>query len=337
MSLRPGAKHLSHFFQQLSTLYEAGVSITATMTTLSRTATHPALARAARLIFSRLEEGVKLSTAFESHPKCFTRMVIGIIEIGEESGTLDRASKELSRYFTWQYQMKKLIIAGFTYPMIQLALALAIVGFLLYVMPMISGPENNPFPENAARNYVIVIFAAIAGIILLWKLGKFFAPGRRAFHAFLARGPLISRFYRKIAVGRFSLLLHLMTSAGVGIVKAVRRAGASTGNLVFESAAEKVANELLKGKPLAPALAETGLFDHEYIAILQVGETTGKLDETTGRLAVQYRGEAENAIKGLITLLSFAIWAIVSGFIVFMIFLIAKRFYIDQINQIPSL
>jgi len=334
MFSRPGAKHLSHFFHQLGTMYEAGVSVSDAINTMAGTSTHLALCRACRSMRAQLEQGLKLSTVFAMHPKCFSNLAVKLVEVGEESGTLDRIARELSRYYGWQSGLKNRVIAGLIFPGIQMTLALTVIGVFLYLMPRITGPDFSPFSENAAEKYATAIFVTIGALLVLWKSGKFFLPGRKAFHILLARGPFISRLYRKIALGRFSLVLHLMTSAGVNIVEAVKRAGAGTGNLAYEDACRRVASELLLGNQLSSALEKTNLFGPEYVAIIKVGETSGKLDETAYRLAIQYRDEAENAIKMLVTIMSFLIWALVAGFIVVMIMLIFKNFYSGQINKL---
>lgn len=333
MFFKPRAKHLSHFFHQLGTMYVAGVSVADAINTMAGTSTHLALCRACRSMRASLEQGLKLSTVFAMHPKCFSKLAVSLIEVGEESGTLDRIAAELSRYFAWQNQLKNRVIAGLIFPAIQMTLALTVIGVFLYLMPRIAGPDFSPFGEETAGNYLTGILVTIGGLIILWKAGRYFLPGRRLFHAYLARGPFISRLYRKIALGRFSLVFHLMTSAGVNVLDAVKRAGAGTGNLAYENACRKVASELVMGNSLTQALEKTNLFPREYVAIIKVGETSGKLDETAYRLAIQYRDEAENAIKMLVTIFSFLIWALVAGFIVVMILLIFTRFYSGQINQ----
>ena len=80
-----------------------------------------------------------------------------------------------------------------------------------------------------------------------------------------------------------------------------------------------------------------GVFPDEYVAIIQTAETSGRLDDASMRLADRYREEAEHAIKVLITIGSFLIWACVAAFVIAMIFWIFARFYVGAIKSVGAM
>ena len=330
MFSRPKAKHLANFFHQLNTLYDAGLPITNTINTLARTVT-PRLAAPLRDVSQRLQRGQRLAESLAAHPTCFPPLAVNLVEVGEEAGKLDQVAEELSRYYAWTHALKKRIIAGLIYPAIQVALAIVVIAVFLHLMPRIA-PEASPFGPDAAGVFLLVVVAVIAGIVILSKLGGRYMPGRYAFHAFLANAPLIGKLYRKIVLGRFAFVLHLMTASGVDIVKGVQYAGEATGNLVYERASKRVAQKLLAGSGLCDALVATGLFGLEFTSIIEVGEESGRLDDVTLKLAQRYREEAEHAIGVLITIGSFAVWLVVAGFLVAIIILGFMRFYLGAID-----
>jgi len=317
-------------------MYESGVDISVAIDTMSRTAPHPALRHALGNVSVRIRRGEKLSEAMRTHPRVFPALATGMVEVGEESGKLDRTTRELARYYKWTDSLKKATIAGLIYPAVMLTAALFVITGFLYLMPRLS-PEAAPFGESAAGIFAFTVVCIAVGLFVAAKLGRHCLPGRYAFHAFLAKAPFIARLYRKIALGRFSFVLHLTVASGLDIMDCVRRSGAATNNLVYGKACDGIARKLLKGDTLAEAMAASRVFPPEYVAVIQTGEHTGKLDEVALKLAERYREESELAIKILITVGSFLIWAAVAAFLIAMIMWMFFRFYLGHINEAMSM
>ena len=64
------------------------------------------------------------------------------------------------------------------------------------------------------------------------------------------------------------------------------------------------------------ALLSVGIFPDDFLDTLQVGEQSGRLDESLQRLAALYQERAHAAIATLTKLAGFAVWAVVAVMII---------------------
>ena len=78
----------------------------------------------------------------------------------------------------------------------------------------------------------------------------------------------------------------------------------------------QVSTSLQQGDELFVALLSTGIFPDDFLDTLQVGEQSGRLDESMLRLADYYEDCARGALATLTKLSGFAIWAIVAAMII---------------------
>lgn len=85
----------------------------------------------------------------------------------------------------------------------------------------------------------------------------------------------------------FSRQLHTMLRAGVPIQRALTSLRESSVNAGFASVLGDIIDSLGQGRELSVALARhPKIFDSFYLAMVRVGEMTGRLDEVLDRLAV---------------------------------------------------
>jgi len=86
---------------------------------------------------------------------------------------------------------------------------------------------------------------------------------------------------------------------------------------------------------LREALASTAHYPRDFLDTIEVGEESGRLVESLGRLAEQYEDEARAALEILTRALGFLVWILVGGLIVMMIFRLFS-FYVGQINALTG-
>jgi len=118
---------MSRFASIFSILQASGVSARDAIGILAGTIGNSAIAREFAQINERLEEGRGISEPLKSS-RYFTPIVINMIAIGEESGSLDEMLKEISDHYDveMEYAMKKL--SDSIGPLLTVGLA-AVVGF----------------------------------------------------------------------------------------------------------------------------------------------------------------------------------------------------------------
>src|SRR5690606_17256554 len=107
----------------------------------------------------------------------------------------------------------------------------------------------------------------------------------------------------------------------------------SARNVQYSNSSDAVWASIRRGSDLTDALAATGSYPREFLDTIEVGEQSGRLSESLGKLAEQYEQEARAALVILTRILGFAVWLAVALMIIFMIFRIAS-FYIGTINSL---
>jgi type II secretory pathway component PulF len=114
--------------------------------------------------------------------------------------------------------------------------------------------------------------------------------------------------------------------------RALRLALAHSGNVKFADAAEPMMAVISRGRPIHEAMSEARVFPAAYVDAVAVGEESGRLVETLAILSRQQQEEARGALAVLVRLAGFAVWLLVAGLIITMIFRLAG-FYAGTIQD----
>ena len=127
---------ISRFASIFAILQETGVPVLESMSILGGTIGNEAMAREIRGVQTLLEEGQGIAKPLNAS-KYFTPMLLNMVSIGEETGTLDEMLREVSKHYDSEveYEMKRMSEA--IGPILIVGLA-AVVGFfaLAIYMPM---------------------------------------------------------------------------------------------------------------------------------------------------------------------------------------------------------
>ncbi len=112
-------------------------------------------------------------------------------------------------------------------------------------------------------------------------------------------GPLgRSRTVSPVELQLFSRQLHTLLRAGVPIIRAIGSLRESCVNAHFSQVLADIADSLGQGRELSASLARHGkIFDGFYLAMIRVGEATGRLDEVFDRLAVHLDADRRSREK----------------------------------------
>ena len=137
------------------------------------------------------------------------------------------------------------------------------------------------------------------------------------------RIPTLGKCLETMSLARMAWTLSATVDAGMDARQSVRVGLRSTQNVLFTEQARFVDRQIASGHELHEAFRAAHVFPQEFIDALEVGEQTGKLDESMQRLSEQYHQQAEVASKALTTVASFAVWGIVALTIIVLIFRVA--------------
>jgi type IV pilus assembly protein PilC len=276
-------------------------------------------------IASSLSQGGSLAEAIEQDSQFFPPLFNQIVQIGEAAGKLPTVFRRLAQHYENRIRMRRLFLAGITWPAIQFVAAILIVGFLIWILGAIAetkGPAAYDIlglgllGHKGLFIYTLFwfgVFTCGAILFFLIRNGLFY-------HASLERSlfriPYIGHCIKTICLARFCWSLGLLLESGMDVRHVLPYAFRATGSSYFNEYRGQVSSSLQQGDELFVALLSTGIFPHDFLDTLQVGEQSGRIEESMLRLAEYYEDQARAAIATLTKLAGFVTWLIVAAMII---------------------
>lgn len=124
------------FCRQMYSLNKAGVPIIRAIGGLAESNRNLYLREVLQAVRSDLEGGMSMAVALNAHPKVFGTLFVSMISVGENTGQLDAAFKQLSSYLELERETRKRIKQATRYPIFVFsAMAVALVVINLFVIP----------------------------------------------------------------------------------------------------------------------------------------------------------------------------------------------------------
>ncbi|MCX8126904.1 MAG: type II secretion system F family protein, partial [Dehalococcoidia bacterium] len=239
--------------------------------------------------------------------------------------------KEVVSYMDKQQASKRKVTKALTYPAIVLGMAVAVA----FLMTMVVLPQMTlmfsslnmelPLPTRILLGLTAFISShqteilASIGALVVAGVGMTLRPsGRAALQKGMLMAPLFGRVVLMTELARFSRTTSMLLHAGVSMTDVMEMAAKSAGNVVVSSAIRKVGSELMRGRPLAGAMAMQKVFTPALVQMVAVGEETGRLENTLATIAQAYETEADERTATLISFIEPAMTifiALVVGFI----------------------
>jgi len=302
-----------NFTRQLSTMINAGLTITESLSILELQAS-PALSRLISDVLHQVESGVTLADALEKHSSVFDQIYIALIRSGETAGVLDKVLSRLADNLEKQTEFRRKIKGAMVYPIIVVGGMLAVIAvMIIFVIPKLTTiyeefqaelPTSTKIligVSKFASHYWWLAAAILAGLFFLGRVLSKNPLFRRRFDEFLFKVPIIGKLRKSMILTEFTRTLGLLVGSGILIVEAIEVTTKSLNSPNYEDKMKEVSKEVEKGLPLATALAKTEIFPPLLPQMVAVGEETGKLDEVLGKVSAYFEQEADTAVKGLTT------------------------------------
>ncbi len=304
------------FSRQLATLINAKVPIVQSLKILELQVTSSKLRRIIGEVATKVEAGDSLSAAITNYPQVFSGLYINLVHAGEMSGTLDESLLYLATQVEKDYDLRSKVIGAMVYPLFILS-AMVVVGFLMFIYvlpPMVSILEESevalPFTTKiliATTNFVqnlwyVVLIAIVGGFIGFRYYIQTFG-GRYFWDWVKITVPIFGKLIRNIYMARFARNLSTLIAGGIPIVKCLDSVADIVGNSVYRDIIFDASHQVQNGKSIALALVDRDEFPPIVSQMVQIGESTGKLQEILEKLAGFYEKEVEASLKVLTTLI----------------------------------
>ncbi len=314
---RVGDRDIALFCRQLGAMVNAGVGIIDALEIVAGQMPNKKLSTAVAEVAKDVSEGMSLSESLGKRRDVFPELVINLVAVGEETGELDRALLRASDYYEKLAMIKSKIKSASFYPVFVLVIATVIVtGILYFLVPTFAEIYEGfgaslPLPtqvlinlSNALRENILYIIGFVVLFIFIFRL--FYTKSynfRKSIHRVMLKLPKFGDLIVKSAMAKFGRTMATLFASGVSIEKALEVAGKVTGNLIIQEAVTNVQKEVTEGQAMWSSMEKTERFPKLIVAMVKVGEETGRLDEMLDTIARFYEDEVDRTVEGLITLI----------------------------------
>jgi len=303
------------FNQELATLLKAGMPLVQSLDILRQRVANPTFKAVLDGIYEKVKAGTSLSDAFLEHGSMFPAVYSASLLAGERSGNLDAVLRRYVAYEKVIGAVRKRTIAALIYPAILVTMMVVLIGIIvLRVVPAFSEFYSNfgkqlplstrivvAVSDAAVNNIVFLVAGVVAGTIAIW--GWLRQPGQRArVDRLLLELPWAGNTVRKFATAQLARTLATLLGGGIPLVNALEIAVRSMNNRYLARELDEVRHRVQEGDSFAHSLLEKGVVPDVAVKMVEVGESTGALQEMLNSLADFYDEEIETEVSRFITL-----------------------------------
>ena len=321
------------FNQELATLLKAGMPLVQSLDILRARLANPVFKAVLDDVHEKVRAGTSLSDAFQEHGDLFPSVYTASLMAGERAGNLDAVLRRFVAYSKVVDTVRKKTISALVYPAILIGLAIVLVGIIVVKVVPTFAEFYNSFDADlpistriivavsdfVIGNMLLLLFAAAAAAIAFYTWLK--QPGQAArFDRLLLRIPIIGTAMHKFATSQLARTLATLLGGGIPLVNALEIASRSTGNRHIGAEMSIVALRVREGQGFAATLLERQVVPDVAIKMIEVGESTGALQEMLNSLADFYDEEIETEVGRFVTVIEPAL-LIIMGIVISVIVL----------------
>jgi MSHA biogenesis protein MshG len=300
------------FARQMFSLAKAGVPIIRAIGGLAESHRNAWFREVLQTVRRDLESGLSMAVAMNAHPKVFNRLFVSMISVGENTGQLDQAFKQLSGYLELERETRKRIKQATRYPLfVIVAMAVALTIINLFVIPSFAKVFQQfhaqlPLPTRLLigtsqffQDWWWALLVALVGAVFGFLRWIETDAGALAWDRVKLRLPVVGKTFERIALARFTRTFAMMYRAGVPLLQTLSINSASVGNRWIGQAILAMRDGIERGESLTRTASASGLFTPLVLQMMAVGEETGALDDLFVEVADFYEQEVDYDLKQL--------------------------------------
>lgn len=300
------------FSRQMYSLMKAGIPIIRAIEGLAQSTASKRLQLLLPELVEQLESGRNLSQALALHPDVFSRLMVSIVHVGENTGRLDEAFLQLTYYFEQEMETRKQIKQATRYPIfVLLTLVVAMFILNLAVIPQFAAMfarfnAELPWSTKAllassaffVRFWPLMLIMAVGGALALRAYVKT-DKGRLTWGRWKLAVPLVGDLIYRATLGRFARSFGMMLKAGVPMTSALTLVADAVDNEHLGTKIREMRRSIERGESLLKVSQQSGMFTPLVLQMLAVGEETGAMDEMLAEVAGFYEREVAFDLKSL--------------------------------------
>lgn len=306
---------LASFCGQLALILKSGISSLEGLTIMLEDTASPEEKEILEAILEKMQETGNLYQSLDS-VKLYPSYMLHMVEIGEETGTLDEVMQALQNHYEREETISKSIRNSITYPMIMTGMmAVVVVVLLVKVMPIFNqvfiqlGTEMTGFSRmlmnvgNTINHYSLAFVILLVIIAVLILYGTRTDSGRSMFRKIAYKLKFTRAVYEEIAVCRFASGMALTLSSGLNPDRSMELVNSLNDDPVFQKKIDACKGQINEGNDLSQALFTSGMFTGVYARMVSIGSKTGTMDQVMEQVASLYQEDIDNRMNNILAVL----------------------------------
>jgi type IV pilus assembly protein PilC len=304
------------FIKHLSLMIKSGMPINEAITIL--VSEHKGLfKRILQHILASIEGGNNLTDSLAKYPRIFDKFFISMVQIGEESGSLEQSLVNLALHLRKTHELRSKIQSALLYPTIVVSamfgLGITLAIFVLPKLTTLFASLGSDLPLTtkmllATSNflthywYVSMLSAIIFVVVIL--ITRQVMPTKLFFHWAALHVPLIHRFGLVLNLSSMCRAMSLLLQSGVTVDKALEIVQGNLSNIFYRRDVSYFLQQIKKGESLGESMKHSPKrFPGLVSKMIKVGEQSGNLAETFAYLADYYEEDLDSLSRNLSSIL----------------------------------
>lgn len=335
----PSVQDLAFLSRQMYSLTRSGVPIVRSIRVVAESSKNEFLKLALNDVIVSVEEGLSLAMAMRRHPKIFPNLMIALINVGENTGSLDSVFKQLADHFERELATRMRIKSATRYPMLVIiVIFIAMVIINIVVIPAFAAffkqfGAQLPLPtriliaiSNFTVNYWYIVLLTLALIIGTWVYYIHSPKGEYNWDKWKLKIPIFGNIIFRTLLGRFSRTFALCVRTGVPLLDSIGLIAKAIDNKYMGDKIMTMRNDIEHGASLTNSALNSKMFSPLVIQMLSIGEETGEVDRLLDEMATYYEEEVDYDVKRLGDLIE----PIILGILGVMVLILALGVYLPM-------
>lgn len=322
---------ISEFFEQLSFLVNNGVELVDALKSIKSLSKISALRYVIDDIIKTLEHGSSFYTALKSHPKFFSPFIVSIIAAGERTGSLGSSLENIQAHLKKTSLIQQEIAQAAQGPLITLCIATVLVAIIIaFIVPQFNTLYQSLGKElpKATKTlitihsfftsfYVLLLPVIGAMIIALVHVMQKNTKIKEFVHKSFMYIPVINTLIIKKNTVLCIQTFRLFVSSGLPITHALEHLIATSKNIRLKNDLSASLTLITQGFSLHNALRQihSPFFESELLALIRVGEQSGKLEQALNSAEDHFRSNLSAQLKQITMLVGPIMMILIGMFI----------------------
>jgi MSHA biogenesis protein MshG len=341
-------KDIIIFSRQLATLYQSGVPISKSLTSLIEFTRNKKLKIILQEVKDDIESGQTLAKSLGNHPKIFSEIYVNMVEVGESTGLLYDVLVRIALLMEKEMTIKSKVKSATFYPKLVISaiiIATAIlIGFVIPKFAMLYSSFNVPLPletrilvaiSNFFVNYWYIVLAIFAALIISVKLYLNSVKGRLWWDEYKLKIPIFGSIFYKSMMGQFTRIFGLLFQSGIPVNRAFELIRNAVENKYFTKKIDELQEKIAKGNSITQSFIDSKIFSPIIIQMISVGEETGHIDEMLNKVADYFDEDLDHQLSILQASIEPILLTIIFGMVLFLALAIYLPI-IDVINFVKK-